>query len=79
MFLCRRYVDSLHADTIMVLDIKLRGELELKYNLSEYGVVPEPSRKLKKCRVLLPARMIDTIQKYKYAYATWSFGLTINS
>ncbi|WP_259069046.1 hypothetical protein HDF24_05550 [Mucilaginibacter sp. X4EP1] len=73
LFVCRRYVDSLHTDTIMVLNTTLQGSLKLKYDISEYGVVFEPSRKVSHCRVVLPAGMIDSIQKYKYAYANLEF------
>ena len=75
LFICRRYADSLSVDTIIVLDTKLMKTLKLKYNVREYGVVFEPSRKLKKCRVMIPARMIDAIKKYKYAYENLEFSI----
>ncbi len=75
LIICRRYIDSLSADTIIVSDTKLRKTLELKYNVREYGVVFEPSRKLKKCRVMIPVRTIYTIKKYKYAYENLEFSI----
>jgi len=70
-YLCRASdkADSLAGDSLIVyLDTQMQENLKDTVGIDQFEAGIKVSKKFKKCKVMLPPKLIDSIKKYKYKY-----------
>jgi hypothetical protein len=61
--------DSLSGDSLIVyLNAKTPGDLKDTTGANQFMAEIQISKKNKKCKIMLPPKLIDSIKRYKYKY-----------
>ena len=70
-YLCRasNKANSLAGDSLIVyLDTQMQENLKDTVGVTQFQAGIKVSKKFKKCKVMLPPKLVDSIKKYKYKY-----------